>query len=914
MRQDTGSPAKRGAMLRETIEDANYRYYVLDDPSIPDAEYDRLMRELEALEAAHPELATPDSPTRRVGAKPASGFAEVRHAIPMLSLSNAFTDAGAPQGTDPNHEVRDFVRRVEQGLDIVDPEFAVEPKLDGLAISLHYEGGVFVLGATRGDGATGEDVSANLRTVKAIPLKLRGKDWPKILEVRGEVFMPKAGFDAYNARMLREGGRPLANPRNGAAGSLRQLDPRVTTSRPLAFYAYGVNVPADPDAVIADRHSAAMAKLRGWGFPICPQNELAHGAEGCLAYFRKIGARRDKLPYGIDGVVYKVDRYDQQRELGFVARAPRWAIAHKFPAEEQATIVEAIDIQIGRTGAATPVARLKPVQVAGVTVTNASLHNADQVARLDVRVGDSVIVRRAGDVIPEVVRVIPERRPARAKPWKMPPHCPICGSAIEREEGEAAARCTGGLVCAAQRREAIRHFSSRRAMDIDGLGERYIEDLIAFDRRAADRATRGHLPRFRMRGTALGNHTHHFGNHVARAAYDHAVAHANVEARDLVGIVQGRVGHGDACDLHRPQARHRRRSAGTPDLDVDGFDHGRLLLGRKLVCKRPARRARHVTEFALLVVAIDLVDHAINTIRQFGARRADLAEIRQTALCTTRQFVLRTGGKPPRAQLCHRGAMAVCDHRVGVGGHVHAIGVERQRSRCGDMRVELPQRSRRTIARIGEWPAVLTQHARVVRIEAGLGHEHFAPDFQHPRPATAAQLQQNGFHGAQVGADILAGGTVAAGRALHEYAVFVTQADREPVEFGLHREFGIGNPEPLLHPTHEITHFVIRVHALGCVGVSEGIGQRQHRDGVAHPGKTGRRSCTHAPGRRIRRCQLRVRDLQRLQLAHQPVVFGIRNARVIEHVIAVVGVLDRLPQHRGSLCRAAGVLPHGCPG
>ena len=480
MTQQTAA-ARQAATLRGAIDDANYRYYVLDDPSIPDAEYDRLMRELDALEAAYPELVTPDSPTRRVGAKPASGFAEVRHAIPMLSLSNAFTDTEAPDGTDPDHEVRDFVRRVEQGLGVHEPEFAVEPKLDGLAISLRYEDGVFVQGATRGDGATGEDVTTNLRTVKAIPLKLRGEKWPAVLEVRGEVFMPKAGFDAYNARMLREGGRPLANPRNGAAGSLRQLDPHVTASRPLAFYAYGVNLPPDPDAVIADRHSAAMAKLREWGFPTSPQNEIACGADGCLAYFRKVGAARNGLPYGIDGVVYKVDRYDQQRELGFVARAPRWAIAHKFPAEEQSTVVEGIDIQIGRTGAATPVARLKPVQVAGVTVTNATLHNADQVARLDVRIGDSVIVRRAGDVIPEVVRVIPERRPAHTRPWKMPSRCRICGSAIEREEGEAAARCTGGLVCAAQRREAIRHFASRRAMDIDGLGERYIEGLIAFN-------------------------------------------------------------------------------------------------------------------------------------------------------------------------------------------------------------------------------------------------------------------------------------------------------------------------------------------------------------------------------------------------------------------------------------------------
>ena len=493
MTQDDSQAKRRIAELRTAIEDANYRYYVLDDPAIPDAEYDKLMRELEELESAHPSLATSDSPTRHVGAKPASGFAGVRHAIPMLSLANAFTDAEPPEGIDPNHEVREFARRVEQGLGVTDPEFSVEPKLDGLAISLRYEDGAFAQGATRGDGSTGEDVTANLRTVKAIPLKVRGEGWPPVLEVRGEVFMPKAGFERYNARMLREGGKPLANPRNGAAGSLRQLDPHVTARRPLAFYAYGVNLPPDPDAVIADCHSAAMARLREWGFPTCPQNELTHGADGCLDYFHKIGAQRGALPYGIDGVVYKVDRYDQQRELGFVARAPRWALAHKFPAEEQTTVVEAIDIQIGRTGAATPVARLKPVQVAGVTVTNATLHNADQVARLDVRVGDSVIVRRAGDVIPEVVRVISDRRPPHAKAWMMPAHCPICGSKLIRREkvigykkkvpvyGEGSTlECSGRLICPAQLREAIGHFASRRAMDIEGLGERYIEDLIAF--------------------------------------------------------------------------------------------------------------------------------------------------------------------------------------------------------------------------------------------------------------------------------------------------------------------------------------------------------------------------------------------------------------------------------------------------
>lgn len=494
MTQDDSKAKRRVAELRTALGDANRRYYVLDDPATPDAEYDKLMRELEMLEGAHPNLATPDSPTRRVGARPASGFAEVRHAIPMLSLANAFTDVDPPEGVDPYHEVRDFARRVAQGLGVAEPEFSVEPKLDGLAISLCYEDGVFLQGATRGDGTTGEDVTANLRTVKAIPLRLRGKDWPRLLEVRGEVFMPKAGFDQYNARMLREGGKPLANPRNGAAGSLRQLDPRVTAQRPLAFYAYGVNLPPDPDAVISERHSVAMAKLREWGFPTCPQNELARGVEGCIDYFLRIGAQREKLPYGIDGVVYKVDRYDQQRELGFVARAPRWALAHKFPAEEQTTIVEAIDIQIGRTGAATPVARLKPVQVAGVTVTNATLHNADQIARLDVRVGDSVIVRRAGDVIPEVVQVIPDRRPSHTKPWKVPAHCPICGSKLIRRKkvigykkkvpvyGDGSTlECSGRLICPAQLKETIGHFASRRAMDIDGLGNRYIEDLISFD-------------------------------------------------------------------------------------------------------------------------------------------------------------------------------------------------------------------------------------------------------------------------------------------------------------------------------------------------------------------------------------------------------------------------------------------------
>ncbi len=459
------SPAARAAELRAQLEDASHRYHVLDEPNIPDAEYDRLLRELDELEAAHPELVTPDSPTQRVGNAPSSKFAEVRHAIPMLSLGNAFSEA----------EVRDFVRRIEEKLKRPVLEFSAEPKLDGLAISLRYEKGRFVQGATRGDGASGEDVTANLRTVKAIPLRLRGKGWPAVLEVRGEVYMPRAAFEKYNEQARLHGGKVLANPRNGAAGSLRQLDPRLTAQRPLAFFAYGVGLVEG--GALPDTHSATLKQLREWGFPVSSESKVVEGAQGLLDYYGRIGGKRDALAFDIDGVVYKLDDNDGQREMGFVSRAPRWAIAHKFPAQEQSTTVEAIEIQIGRTGAATPVARLKPVQVAGVVVTNATLHNADQIARLDVRVGDTVIVRRAGDVIPEVVSVMLEQRPKGAKPWKMPAACPICGSEIVREEGEAAWRCSGELSCPAQRKEAIRHFASRRAMDVDGLGDRFIEAL-----------------------------------------------------------------------------------------------------------------------------------------------------------------------------------------------------------------------------------------------------------------------------------------------------------------------------------------------------------------------------------------------------------------------------------------------------
>jgi DNA ligase (NAD+) len=459
------TPAARIADLRRQLEDANHRYHVLDEPNIPDAEYDRLLRELDELETAHPELVTADSPTQRVGNAPAGKFAEVRHAIPMLSLGNAFSD----------EEVEDFVRRIADKLKRPTLLFSAEPKLDGLAISLRYEGGAFVQGATRGDGATGEDVTLNLRTVKAIPLKLRGKGWPDVLEVRGEVYMPRADFETYNEHARLHGGKVLANPRNGAAGSLRQLDPRITAQRPLAFFAYGTGLVEGGE--LPDSHSATLKQLRAWGFPVSSLSETVEGVDGLLGYYRRIGERRDALPFDIDGVVYKLDDGDGQRTMGFVSRAPRWAIAHKFPAQEQMTVLDSIEVNVGRTGAVTPWALMQPVHVGGVTVTRATLHNADQVARLDVRNGDTVIIRRAGDVIPEVVGVVLERRPAGTQPWQMPTACPVCGSEIVREEGAAVWRCSGELTCPAQRKETIIHFASRRAMDIEGLGERFVEDL-----------------------------------------------------------------------------------------------------------------------------------------------------------------------------------------------------------------------------------------------------------------------------------------------------------------------------------------------------------------------------------------------------------------------------------------------------
>ncbi len=456
--------------LREQIEHHNYQYYVLDSPQVPDSEYDRLFGRLQELEAEYPELVTPDSPTQRVGGTPLAAFDEVEHRVPMLSLENALSPEAMVE----------FDRRVRNRLERDDEvTYAAEPKLDGLAVSLCYEGGRLVQAATRGDGTRGENVTQNVRTISSIPLRLLGKGWPPLLEVRGEIFMPKKGFEKLNRHQRESGEKTFVNPRNAAAGSLRQLDPRITARRPLAMFCYGLGK-VDGHAM-GSTHSASMALLKGWGLPISPELRVVTGLEACSAYFADIGARRSTLPYDIDGVVFKVDSVADQKALGFVSRAPRWAVAQKFPAQEELTVVEAVEFQVGRTGAVTPVARLRPVFVGGVTVSNATLHNMDEVQRKDVRVGDTVFVRRAGDVIPEVVRVLPERRPPGAQEVTMPAHCPVCGSEIERLEGESVARCSGGLYCAAQRREAVKHFASRRALDIEGLGDKLVEQLVEQD-------------------------------------------------------------------------------------------------------------------------------------------------------------------------------------------------------------------------------------------------------------------------------------------------------------------------------------------------------------------------------------------------------------------------------------------------
>jgi len=453
--------------LRAELAEHNYRYYVLDDPAIPDAEYDRLLRQLESLEQAHPEYDDPDSPTRRIGARADQGFAEIEHEVPMLSLANAF-------GED---EVSEFDRRVRQTLDLEQVRYHAEPKLDGLAVSLRYERARLVRAATRGDGYIGEDVTANVRTIRAVPLKLRSRDAPDVLEVRGEVYMPKDGFAALNKRLERAGRKTFVNPRNAAAGSLRQLDPKITAERPLRIFAYS----AIAEAGLDDSQHAILAQLGHWGFPVSKLVRRVEGLAGLLDYYRTVDQQRAGLDFGIDGVVYKVDDLDQQRELGFVSRSPRWALAHKFPAEEEITRLERIDVQVGRTGKLTPVARLRPVFVGGVTVTNATLHNLDEIRRKDVRPGDWVIVRRAGDVIPEVVRAIPEKRIGALAEWQLPETCPVCGSHVEQVEGQADARCSGGLVCPAQRKRALEHFASRNAMNIDGLGSKIIDQLVEQD-------------------------------------------------------------------------------------------------------------------------------------------------------------------------------------------------------------------------------------------------------------------------------------------------------------------------------------------------------------------------------------------------------------------------------------------------
>jgi len=464
------SPEQQVAALRLQLADYNYQYYVLDAPTVPDAEYDRLYRELQQLEQQYPELVSSDSPTQRVGGAPLAKFSQVQHSIPMLSLDNAFDAA----------DFSAFVKRMRDRLDLASEfSFCCEPKLDGLAVSIRYEAGVLVQAATRGDGYTGEDITTNIRTIRAVPLKLKGTKIPPVLEVRGEVFMPLAGFEQLNAQARQQGEKVFANPRNAAAGSLRQLDPAITAKRPLMFYAYAVGQVDDPAGFLnTGCHYQRLQQLKDWGLPVCPEIRLVEGEHAAFAYYQDILERRAALAYEIDGVVIKVSNLNQQQALGFVARAPRWAIAFKFPAQEMLTTLLDVDFQVGRTGAITPVARLDPVIVGGVTVSNATLHNQDEIKRLGVQIGDKVIVRRAGDVIPQIVSVVLEQRPDDVRPVVFPQTCPVCDSSIERVSGEAVARCRGGLFCAAQLKEALKHFVSRKALDIEGLGDKLVEQLV----------------------------------------------------------------------------------------------------------------------------------------------------------------------------------------------------------------------------------------------------------------------------------------------------------------------------------------------------------------------------------------------------------------------------------------------------
>ncbi|WP_333608728.1 NAD-dependent DNA ligase LigA [Arsukibacterium sp.] len=462
-------PEQQIEQLRHTLEQYSYQYYVLDAPTVPDAEYDRLYQQLQQLEQQHPHLISPDSPTQRVGAAPLAKFSQVAHQLPMLSLDNAFAEA----------DFSAFVKRLQDRLDVTGAlAFCCEPKLDGLAVSLRYEQGQLVQAATRGDGYTGEDITSNIRTIKAIPLRLQG-EVPAVLEVRGEVFMPLAGFEQLNRQARDSGDKVFANPRNAAAGSLRQLDPAITAKRPLMFYAYGLGQVEDSQVLLNNQcHFSRLQQLKQWGLPVCPEIQLLEGEAQVLAYYQQILAKRANLPYEIDGVVIKVSSLAQQQALGFVARAPRWAIAFKFPAQEMLTQLLDVDFQVGRTGAITPVARLAPVVVGGVTVSNATLHNQDEITRLGVRIGDRVIVRRAGDVIPQIVSVVLAERPADSRDISFPDACPVCGSAVERVSGEAVARCSGGLFCAAQLKESLKHFVSRKALDIEGLGDKLVEQLV----------------------------------------------------------------------------------------------------------------------------------------------------------------------------------------------------------------------------------------------------------------------------------------------------------------------------------------------------------------------------------------------------------------------------------------------------
>lgn len=456
----------QAAKLRKQLNDYSYQYYVLAQPTVPDAEYDKLFQTLKALEATYPELIDKASPTQRVGAKPLAAFTQVKHQLPMLSLDNVFND----------EELQAFNDRIQQRLkSTATIDYVCEPKLDGVAISLLYKKGKLSVAATRGDGAVGEDVTQNVRTIASVPLVLRGTDYPDELEVRGEIYMPIAGFEQYNKQAIKQDEKTFANPRNAASGSLRQLDSRITAKRPLAFYVYALGVCSE---TIAETHNEMLQHFKQWSLPVCAETKLVQGVEGCLKFYKAILKKRDSLPFEIDGVVYKVNSFSLQKELGFVSRAPRWAIAHKFPAQEKLTTVKAIEFQVGRTGAVTPVARLEPVFVSGVTVSNATLHNFDELARKDIRVGDTVIIRRAGDVIPEVVSYVAAKRPKNTKKIAMPTHCPVCGSDVVKTDDEAVARCMGGLYCRAQVGEEIKHFVSRRAMDMDGLGDKLIDLLI----------------------------------------------------------------------------------------------------------------------------------------------------------------------------------------------------------------------------------------------------------------------------------------------------------------------------------------------------------------------------------------------------------------------------------------------------